>query len=91
MFQRVWRPCATAIQACCRITVIVEEIADRALPSVKTTAWLAAGSCEEILGNIALAQVNLVDEEFHLHPHGRQTLIHAHDGGTRPALELKKA
>ena len=41
---------------------------------------VAAGSCEEILGNIALlAQVNLVDEEFHLHPHGQgQILVHAH-------------
>ncbi len=71
---------------------IVEEIADRAMVFSEDHRLVAAGSCEEILGNIALlAQVNLVDEEFHLHPHGHQTLIHAHDGERRPALSLKKA
>jgi cobalt/nickel transport system ATP-binding protein len=70
----------------------VEEIADRALVFSEDHHLVAAGPCEEILSNIdLLIKVNLVDEEFHLHPHGHQTLIHAHDGERRPVLSLKKA
>jgi cobalt/nickel transport system ATP-binding protein len=71
---------------------IVEEIADRAVVFSEDHHLVAAGSCEEILRNIdLLVQVNLVDEEFHLHPHGHQTLVHAHDAELRPALSRKKA
>jgi cobalt/nickel transport system ATP-binding protein len=60
---------------------IVEEIADRLLVFSEDHHLVATGSCEEILGNIGLlVKVNLIDEEFHLHPHGHgQPLIHAHD------------
>jgi cobalt/nickel transport system ATP-binding protein len=71
---------------------IVEEIADRALIFSEDHHLVAMGSCEEILCNIdLLVQVNLVDEEFHLHPHGRQTLIHAHEEEKKRILSLKKA
>ena len=60
---------------------IVEEIADRALVFSEEHRLVAAGSCEEILGNRdLLVQVNLVDEQFHRHIHGdRHILIHAHE------------
>jgi cobalt/nickel transport system ATP-binding protein len=70
----------------------VEEIADRALIFSEDHHLVADGPCEEILSNIdLLIKANLVDEEFHLHPHGHQTLIHAHDGERKPVLSLKKA
>jgi cobalt/nickel transport system ATP-binding protein len=70
---------------------IVEEIADRAVVFSEDHHLISMGSCEEVLCNIGLlVQVNLVDEEFHLHPHGSQTLIHAHEEETR-LLSLKKA
>jgi len=68
---------------------IVEEIADRAVVFSEDHHLVADGPCEEVLCNIdLLVQVNLVDEEFHLHPHGGQILIHAHEG---ESLILKKA
>jgi cobalt/nickel transport system ATP-binding protein len=71
---------------------IVEEIADRAVVFSEEHHLVSTGSCEEVLRNIdLLVQVNLVDEEFHLHPHGNQILIHAHDRELRPSLSLKKA
>jgi cobalt/nickel transport system ATP-binding protein len=70
----------------------VEEIADRALIFSEDHHLVADGPCEEILSNIdLLIKANLVDEEFHLHPHGHQTLIHAHDGERSLNLSLKKA
>lgn len=63
---------------------IVSEIADRALVFSENHQLAAAGSCGEILSNIGLlAQVNLIDAEFHVHPHATETLVHAHGGQKR--------
>jgi cobalt/nickel transport system ATP-binding protein len=61
---------------------IVEEVADRALVFSEGHHLVASGSCKDILGNIdLLIQSNLVDEEFHLHPHEHShVLVHAHNG-----------
>ncbi len=55
---------------------MVEEIADRALVFSEDHHLVAAGPCQQVLSNIdLLVQVNLVDEEFHLHhPHANKRL-----------------
>jgi len=58
---------------------IVSEIADRVLVFSENHQLVAEGLCAEILSNIdLLAQVNLIDAEFHVHPHATETLVHAY-------------
>ncbi|MDA8308496.1 MAG: ABC transporter ATP-binding protein [Deltaproteobacteria bacterium] len=70
---------------------ILQEIADRAIVFSEDHHLVAEGPCEQVLSNIdLLVQVNLVDEEFHLHhphPHGG----HAPRPVTVPPFNGKKA